>query len=90
MVSFFILCPIINLIHTSFAPALSISEARSVCMTVSRVSGAELCGAESITLSGGKGRNLIRLFWNFSEGKSYYLNDLYFHFTDLIISHSHH
>ena len=28
MVSFFILCPIINLIHTSFAPALSISEAK--------------------------------------------------------------
>ena len=31
MVSFFILCPIINLIHTSFAPALSMSEAK-VCL----------------------------------------------------------
>ena len=30
--------------------------ARSVCMTVSRASGAGLCGAGSITLSGGKGR----------------------------------
>ena len=28
---------------------------RSVCMSVSRVSGAGLCGAESITLSGEKG-----------------------------------
>ena len=30
--------------------------ARSVCMTVSRASGAGLCGVGSITLSGGKGR----------------------------------
>ena len=34
MVSFFILCPIINLIHTSFAPALSMSEA-----TLGKISG---------------------------------------------------
>lgn len=32
------------------------TNARSVCMTVSRVFGAGLCGAGSITLSGGKGR----------------------------------
>ena len=31
VVSFFILCPIISLIHTSFAPALFISEAK-VCL----------------------------------------------------------
>ena len=31
------------------------TSARSVCMSVSRVSGAGLCGAGSITLSGGKG-----------------------------------
>ena len=31
------------------------TSARSVCMTVSRVSGAGLCGVGSITLSGGKG-----------------------------------
>ena len=30
--------------------------ARSVCMTVSRASGAGLCGVGNITLSGGKGR----------------------------------
>ena len=30
--------------------------ARSVCMTVSRASGAGLCGVGSITLSGEKGR----------------------------------
>ena len=30
--------------------------ARSVCMTVSRASGAGLCGVGSITLNGGKGR----------------------------------
>lgn len=29
--------------------------ARSVCMTVSRASGARLCGVGSITLSGEKG-----------------------------------
>jgi hypothetical protein len=32
------------------------TSARSVCMTVSRVSVAGLCGVGSITLSGGKGR----------------------------------
>ena len=32
------------------------TSARSVCMTVSRVSGAGLCGVGSIALSGGKGR----------------------------------
>ena len=31
--------------------------ARSVCMTVSRASGAGLCGVGSIALSGGKGSN---------------------------------
>ena len=31
------------------------TSARSVCMNVSRVSGAGLCGVGSITLSGGKG-----------------------------------
>ena len=30
------------------------TSARSVCMNVSRVSGAGLCGVGSITLSGGK------------------------------------
>lgn len=30
------------------------TSARSVCMSVSRVSGAGLCGVESITLSGVK------------------------------------
>ena len=32
------------------------TSARSVCMTVSRASGAGLCGVGSIALSGGKGR----------------------------------
>ena len=32
------------------------TSARNVCMTVSRASGAGLCGVGSITLSGGKGR----------------------------------
>ena len=32
------------------------TSARSVCMSVSRVSGAGLCGVGSITLNGGKGR----------------------------------
>ena len=31
------------------------TSARSVCMSVSRVSGAGLCGVGSITLIGGKG-----------------------------------
>ena len=31
--------------------------ARSVCMNVSRASGAGLCDVENITLSGGKGSN---------------------------------
>ena len=31
------------------------NSARSVCMSLSRVSGAGLCGVGSITLSGGKG-----------------------------------
>lgn len=35
------------------------TSARSVCMSVSRVSGAELCGVGSITLSGGKGSNYL-------------------------------
>lgn len=35
------------------------TSARSVCMTVSRASGAGLCGAGSITLSGGKGSNYL-------------------------------
>lgn len=33
------------------------TSARSVCMSVSRVSGAGLCGVGSITLSGQKGSN---------------------------------
>ena len=32
------------------------TSARSVCMSVSRVSGAGLCGVGSIALRGGKGR----------------------------------
>ena len=32
------------------------TSARNVCMTVSRASGAGLCGVGSITLSGEKGR----------------------------------
>ena len=32
------------------------TSARSVCMSVSRASGAGLCGVGSIALSGGKGR----------------------------------
>lgn len=35
------------------------TSARSVCMTVSRASGAGLCGVGSITLSGGKGSACI-------------------------------
>ena len=35
------------------------NSARSVCMGVSRVSGAGLCGVGSITLSGGKGSNYL-------------------------------
>lgn len=35
------------------------TSARSVCMSVSRVSGAGLCGVGSITLSGGKGSNYL-------------------------------
>ena len=36
-----------------------ITSARSVCMNVSRVSGAGLCGVGSITLSGEKGSNYL-------------------------------
>ena len=35
------------------------TSARSVCMSVSKVSGAGLCGVESIILSGGKGSNYL-------------------------------
>lgn len=38
------------------------TSARSVCMTVSRASGAGLCGVGSITLSGGKDGDCYHLF----------------------------
>ncbi len=41
------------MIRTGYSIIIS---ARSVCMTVSRASGAGLCGVGNIALSGGKGR----------------------------------
>ena len=45
------------------------TSARSVCMSVSRASGAGLCGVGSIALSGGKGRTRGSKFIKF-YGKS--------------------
>ena len=46
------------------------TSARSVCMSVSRVSGAGLCGAGSITLNGGKGSACYSCLSTLPEGVS--------------------
>ncbi len=44
------------------------TSARSVCMSVSRVSGAGLCGVGSIALSGGKGSACYSCLSTLPEG----------------------
>ena len=52
------------------------TSARSVCMNVSRVSGAGLCGVGSITLSGEKGSYLIYLIFLKGVEIKYWFNSL--------------